>query len=207
MSRIYDAIVVGARCAGAATAMLLARKGLKVLLVDKSTFPGEIPHGHFIHRGGPRLLHQWGLLERVLATGCPPSTTFTMDAGEIRLSGRNLVLDGIAFGYGPRRSTLDWVLVEAAIEAGAAFRQGFAVQDYLFEEDRVVGVRGADRTSGTSFNEHATIAIGADGRRSRLARAVGAAEYEVIPTLTCWFFSYWSDVPRPGSKFMSGPNE
>src|SRR5262245_30677506 len=103
MRTVYDAIVVGARCAGAPTAMLLARRGLRVLLVDRSIFPSEIPHGHFIHRHGPRRLHDWGLLERMTATGCPPSTSFTLDAGEFRLTGRDLVLGGIAFGHGPRR--------------------------------------------------------------------------------------------------------
>jgi flavin-dependent dehydrogenase len=198
MGLIYDAIVVGARCAGASTAMLLARKGLRVLLLDKSTFPAEIPHGHFIHRHGPRQLQKWGLLERIVATGCPPSTTFTVDTGEFRLTGRDLVLDGVAFGYGPRRGALDWVLVEAAMEAGAEFRAGCAVEDYLIEENRVVGIRAADRTQGLSFEERAAIVVGADGRGSRLARTVGAAEYEVVPTLTCWFFCYWSDIPATG---------
>src|SRR4051812_35378764 len=69
---MYDAIVVGARCAGAPTAMLLARQGYKVLLVDRATFPSTIPQGHFIHRSGPRCLHRWGLLDQVVATGCPP---------------------------------------------------------------------------------------------------------------------------------------
>jgi flavin-dependent dehydrogenase len=198
MGRIYDAIVVGARCAGASTAMLLARKGLKVLLLDKSTFPSEIPHGHFIHRHGPRRLQKWGLLERIVATGCPPTTTYTLDTGEIRLTGRDLALDGVAFGYAPRREALDWVLVEAAIEAGAEFRAGFAVQDYLIEENCVVGVRAVDRKLGSPLEERAAIVVGADGRGSRLARVVGAAEYEVVPTLTCYFFSYWSDVPPAG---------
>ena len=71
----YDVIVVGARCAGAPTAMLLARKGLDVLLVDRAQFPSDIPHGHFIHRHGPRRLAEWGLLDRVLASGCPRVTT------------------------------------------------------------------------------------------------------------------------------------
>jgi len=198
MGRIYDAIVVGARCAGATTAMLLARCGLEVLLVDRSTFPSEIAHGHFIHRHGPRRLQKWGLLERVVATGCPPSTTFTIDTDEVRLSGRDLALDGVAFGYGPRRGALDRVLVEAAIEAGAEFRPGFAVQDYLIENDRVVGVRAVDRAQGPSFEERAAIVVGADGRGSRLARIVRAAEFERVPTLTCYFFSYWSDVPAAG---------
>lgn len=203
MQSAYDAIVVGARCAGASTAMLLARKGLKVLLVDKSAFASDMPHGHFIHRHGPRRLHAWGLLERVVATGCPPSTTFTLDAGEVRLTGRDLVLDGIAFGYGPRRDALDRVLVEAAIEAGAEFRPGFAVSDVLFEDGRVAGISGRDRTEGTACNERASITIGADGRGSRLARAVGATQYEAVPTLTCWFFSYWSDVAATGLEIYA----
>ena len=203
MGRTYDAIVVGARCAGASTAMLLARKGLKVLLLDRSTFPSEIPHGHFIHRHGPRRLQKWGLLERIVATGCPPSTTFTIDMGEIRLTGRDLALDGVAFGYAPRRGALDWVLVEAAMEAGAEFRPGFAVQDYLFEDNRIVGIRAADGTQRLSIEERAAIIVGADGRGSRLARIVGAAEYEVVPTLTCYFFSYWSDIPATGLEIYA----
>ena len=74
---MYDAIVIGARCGGAATAMLLARKGHRVLLVDRAMFPSDIPHGHFIHRHGPGRLAAWGLLDAVLATGCPPVTRST----------------------------------------------------------------------------------------------------------------------------------
>ncbi|HSD85105.1 MAG TPA: FAD-dependent monooxygenase, partial [Anaerolineae bacterium] len=85
---MYDVIVIGARCAGASTAMLLARKGYKVLLVDRATFPKDIPHGHLIHRQGPRLLQRWGLLDRIVATHCPPITSFTGDDGGIALTGR-----------------------------------------------------------------------------------------------------------------------
>jgi flavin-dependent dehydrogenase len=123
--------------------------------------------------------------------------------GEIRLTGRDLALDGVAFGYAPRRGALDWVLVEAAMEAGAEFRPGFAVQDYLIEDNRVVGIRAADRTQRLSFEERAAIIVGADGRGSRLARIVGAAEYEVVPTLTCYFFSYWSDIPATGLEIYA----
>jgi flavin-dependent dehydrogenase len=90
------------------------------------------------------------------------------------------------------------VLVEAAMEAGAEFRPGFAVQDYLIEDNRIVGIRAADRTQRLSFEERAAVTVGADGRGSRLARIVGAAEYEVVPTLTCYLFSYWSDIPATG---------
>jgi flavin-dependent dehydrogenase len=196
MKRRYDVIVVGARCAGAPTAMLLARNGYKVLLVDRSRFPSEIPHGHFIHRHGPRRLRGWGLLSRLIAAGCPPSTTITMDTGDICLVGGDLVVDGIAAGYGPRRAVLDMVLVEAAIEAGAELRESFAVEEYLTEENRVVGVRGRDCVHGARVTEYAAITVGADGRGSLLARTVRAPKYEFVPTLMCWYFSYWSgDLP------------
>jgi flavin-dependent dehydrogenase len=192
MDRMYDVIVVGARCAGAPTAMLLARKGYKVLLLDRSTFPSDIPHGHFIHRHGPRRLRDWGLLDRVVATGCPPSTTITWDTGDFPLVGRDLVLDGVAAGYGPRRGALDKVLVDAAIEAGAEVREGFATEGYVSDGHRMTGVRGRDRVSGALVTERAVITVGADGRNSRLARTVKAAEYEVTPTVACWYFSYWT---------------
>jgi 2-polyprenyl-6-methoxyphenol hydroxylase-like FAD-dependent oxidoreductase len=98
----YDAIVIGARCAGAPTAMLLARKGYRVLLVDRATFPSDIPHGHYIHRLGPRYLARWGLLDRVASTNCPAVTTMTWDAGDFPLAGEELCVDGVALGYGPR---------------------------------------------------------------------------------------------------------
>ena len=91
---MYDAIIVGARCAGAATAMLLARRGHKVLLVDRATFPSDLPHGHFIHRRGPARLKRWGLLGRVAATGAPPITSVTTDYGDFALSDRDVMVDG-----------------------------------------------------------------------------------------------------------------
>ena len=96
---MHDVIVVGARCAGAPTAMLLARKGYRVLLVDRASFPSDVPHGHFLHRGGPKRLAKWGLLDRVTATNCPAATTSLMDLGDFPLVGTGLVVDGIPLGY------------------------------------------------------------------------------------------------------------
>ena len=79
---MFDAIVVGGRVAGASTALLLARKGFRVLVVDKARFPAEIPHGHFIHRQGPRLLQRWGVLDNIVRSGCPVVTKWTMDLGD-----------------------------------------------------------------------------------------------------------------------------
>ena len=83
---MFDVIVVGGRVAGASTALLLARKGFRVLVVDKARFPAEIPHGHFIHRQGPRLLHRWGVLDNIVRSGCPVLTKWTMDLGDFPLT-------------------------------------------------------------------------------------------------------------------------
>jgi len=192
---MYDAIVIGGRCGGASTAMLLARRGHRVLLVDRAVFPSDIPHGHLIHRGGPARLASWGLLERVIATGCPPITAMSSDVGEFALSATDLSVDGVPVAVGPRRTALDRVLVDAAVEAGVELRAGFSVESLTMDGDRVTGIRGGDRRTGTSVAERATLTIGADGRNSHVARAVAAPEYEQEPSLTCWYFSYWSDVP------------
>ena len=88
---MYDTIVVGARCAGSPVAMLLAQKGYKVLLLDRSTFPSEIAHGHFIHRQGPMLLARWRLLNKIVESNCPPVLTQTTDYGDFPLTGRTLM--------------------------------------------------------------------------------------------------------------------
>jgi flavin-dependent dehydrogenase len=187
---VYDAIIVGARCAGAATAMLLARRGLDVLLVDRVQLPSDIPHGHFIHRHGPVRLRDWGLLERLLATGCSPIASFVEDLDDgFALTGTDLVVDGVPLGLGPRRLALDAMLVEAALEAGVSFREAFPVRELVFDEGRVVGIRGAETT------ERARFVIGADGRNSTVAKHVEAAVTTHTETLSCWYFSYWSSAP------------
>jgi len=193
---MHDVIVVGARCAGAPTAMLLARKGYKVLLVDRATFPSDIPHGHFIHRHGPRRLARWSLLDRIAQT-CPAVTSTVVDLGDFPLVGTGLEIDGVALGHGPRRAVLDKILGDAAVEAGADLRQGFTVESLTTDGDRITGIRG--RTSrGALIAESAFIVVGADGRRSRVARFVKAPEYERYPTAMCWYFSYWSGVEPRG---------
>jgi 2-polyprenyl-6-methoxyphenol hydroxylase-like FAD-dependent oxidoreductase len=71
----YDVIIVGARCAGASTAMLLAAKGYRVLAVDRATFPSDTISTHLIHPPGVAILERWGVLQRILATGCAPIHT------------------------------------------------------------------------------------------------------------------------------------
>ena len=195
---MYDAIVIGARCAGAVTAMLLARLGHKVLLIERGLIPSNVHQGHFIHKQGPRLLAEWGLLEKVVATNCPAITTHLTDLEDFPLVGRDIRLGNVAWGYGPRRRQLDHVLVEAAIEAGAEFRPNFLVESLLWNGKRVEGICGRQRHQPASGTEKAHITIGADGKNSALARPVDAPRYEETPALTCWYFSYWSGVPTEG---------
>jgi len=108
------------------------------------------------------------------------------------------MMEGVALGYAPRRSVLDNILIDAAIDAGAELREGFCVEDFLSEDDRLMGIRGKSNRGGSVVTERALITIGADGRRSHLARAVRAQVYQSTPTLTCWYFSYWSGVPNDG---------
>jgi flavin-dependent dehydrogenase len=190
-----DVIVIGARCAGASTALLLARKGYEVLLVDRSSFPSDIPKGHLIHLGGPQRLAGWGLLDRVLATGAPPITKQTMDMGDFPLTGTDLSVDGIPIAIGPRRSELDEVLVNAAVAAGAELREEFAVHDFIEDGGRIAGIVGRQGKNGPLVEERASVVVGADGRNSSLARRMGPPITEFAPAVSCWYFTYWSGVP------------
>ena len=202
---MYDAIVVGARCAGSPTALLLARKGYKVLLVDRSTFPSDLPFStHYIHQAGTARLRRWGLLDKIAASNCPPITTFHFDFGSFALTGSPPPIDGVKEAYAPRRKVLDAILVEAAIGAGAELRTGFSVEELHWEDNRVIGIRGREK-GGSAITEKASIVIGADGMHSTVARAVQAPEYNAKRPLQGPYFSYWSGVQMKGFEFYPGP--
>ncbi|MGH8774364.1 MAG: NAD(P)/FAD-dependent oxidoreductase [Jiangellaceae bacterium] len=193
----YDAIVVGARCAGSPTAMLLARAGHRVLVVDRATFPSDTISTHLVHPPGVAALRRWGLLERLEATGCPPIDTYAFDFGPFTISGTPGTDDTPA-AYGPRRTVLDKLLVDAAAEAGAEVREGFTVEEVVIDEDgRVTGVRGHG-TGGGTVTEHARVVIGADGRHSLVARAVAPEQYNEKPQLLAGYYTYYSGLPMHG---------
>ncbi len=197
---MHDVIVVGARCAGAPTAMLLARKGYRVLLVDRDVFPSDHLSTHWIHQPGIARLARWGLRERLAATGCPPITSMSMDLGPFALRGTLPPAGNVAEGYCPRRTVLDKLLVDAAVEAGAELRERFSVQDLIWDGERVSGITGRSAT-GMTVTERARIVIGADGLHSLVARQVEAPTYHVKPTFTCAYYSYWSGVELSGVEF------
>jgi len=205
MNQDYDAIVVGARCAGSATAMLLARKGYRVLLVDRAEFPSDTVSTHVIHATGIASLRRWGLLDRVVASGCPPIDRYSFDFGPFTIAGTPRPVDGSSTAYAPRRTVLDKVLIDAAAAAGAEVREQFTVEDVVFDDDGVVvGVRG-HREGGPTLVERARVVIGADGRNSRIAKAVEPEQYNEKPMLMWGYYSYWSNLPVGGFETTVRP--
>jgi len=209
---MYDAIIVGARCGGAPTAMLLARSGRRVLVVDRAAFPSDTLSGHAIQPAGVARLARWGLLDRVRATGTPFVPTVRFDAGSVVLEGVPESVDGIADTVCPRRTVFDTLLVDAAAEAGAEVRERFAVKGPIVEDGRVVGVRGRD-VDGREVIERASVVIGADGVHSMVARSVGASAYRAFPAVTVNAYSYWAGLDiravelylRPGRFIVAVP--
>ena len=201
---MYDAIVVGARCAGSPTAMLLARKGLSVLLIDKAAFPSDTISTHIIWPSGTSRLKRWGLLDRLADTGCPLNSKMTFDVGPFALSGSHVPYQGISDCYAPRRTVLDNMLVEAAADAGVEVRTGCSVEEVLMDDEQAVGVR-CRSANGVRVDEKARIVIGADGRNSVVAQVVGAEKYNVKPNLACWYYAYWSGAASDGIEFYMRP--
>lgn len=194
---MYDAIIAGARVAGASTALLLARRGLRVLLLDRAAFPSDTLSTHLIQSAGVALLAKWGLLDRLKATGCPAIAGHRMDYGTTAIAGiPEPDSDGFGEFYAPRRTVLDNMLIDAAVAAGVEFREQCAVENLLYEGSTVTGVQG--RYRGTAFQERARITVGADGRRSLIAKLVSAPVYDALPSLGCCFYSYWSGMDGQG---------
>jgi flavin-dependent dehydrogenase len=191
---MFDAIVVGARCAGSPTAMLLARAGYRVLLLDRTAFPSDTLSTHLIHQPGVAALARWGLLENLRASGCPPLDRALYEVADVRIDGCARGVEGQRAGYAPRRHTLDPILVEAATAAGAELRERCRVTGLRRDDTgRVIGVEAEH--GGRRFAERAHLVIGADGMRSNVARLAGAPYTVQDPKLTCAYYSYWADVP------------
>lgn len=195
-SKHYDVIVAGARCAGSPIAMLLARRGYDVLLVDRATFPSDTISTHLIHPPGLDALQRWDLLERVVATGCPRIHTYAFDLGPFVIEGA----PGHAqspVSYAPRRTVLDKLLIDAAAEAGAEVREGFTVDEIVIDDGRVTGIHGHAK-AGPPVTERARVVIGADGINSIVAKSTGAEQYNEKPRLEASYYSYWSGLPMNG---------
>jgi 2-polyprenyl-6-methoxyphenol hydroxylase-like FAD-dependent oxidoreductase len=201
---VYDVVVVGARCAGAPLAMLLARAGHKVALVDRASFPSDAMSTHFLWQRGAARLGAWGLLGRLRARGCAPIRQITFDPGPVQVNGIGSAVGGMGDTYCPRRTILDALLAEAAAQAGADLIERFTVDDVLWSDGQAAGVRGHHPGSAGS-SLRAAVVVGADGAHSGIARKVGARTYREHPPLTAVYYSYWSGIGGLGASFHARP--
>jgi flavin-dependent dehydrogenase len=201
----YDAIVVGARAAGAATAMLLARRGARVLVLDRARYGSDTLSTHALMRGGVLQLKRWGLLGRVQSTGVPAirQVAFHYPEQTVRVDLRPG--DGVDALYAPRRTVLDPILVDAAMEAGAEVRFGVAVDELRKDPaGRVIGIRGRHE-NGRAISFDADIVIGADGIRSAVAMAAGAPVTREARSDGAVVYGYFKNLDATGFEWVYGP--
>ena len=201
----YDAIVVGGRIAGASTAMLLARLGHRVLLLERARPGTDTLSTHALMRAGVVQLHRWGLLARLRAAGTPPIKKTTIQYGDNPIHIPIKAAGGVDALYAPRRTVLDRLVVEAAEEAGAEVRFGVRVAD-LHRDDRgrVLGVRGSDEL-GRALSVRAPLTIGADGLRSLVARRTGARVYKRGRFSGAMVYGYFEGIVTDGYEWYFRP--
>jgi 2-polyprenyl-6-methoxyphenol hydroxylase-like FAD-dependent oxidoreductase len=201
----FDAVIVGARGAGAATALLLARAGARVLLVDRALYGADTLSTHALMRGAILQLHRWGVLPEIVAAGTPPvhSTTFSYREQDVTVQIEPRF--DVEALYAPRRALLDRTLVDAAANSGAEVRHGVRVDDVIVDErGRVCGVTAI--ADGTHLRIDADMVIGADGLQSTIAKRVGAARVVEGRHSTGVLYTYWEDCPVDGYywRFQTG---
>ena len=202
----YDAVIVGARCAGAATALLLARSGAKVLLVDRQAYGSDTISTHALMRCAVVQLNRWGLIPSLAAAGTPAirSTTFHYSDEAVRV---DIKPDhGVDCLFAPRRTVLDPLLVDAAREAGAEVRHGVALLELQFASSgRVIGASLKD-ASGACVSVRSDIVIGADGRQSTVGQLVNAKAYVEGFKASGIVFGYFEGLNREGLHWHFASN-
>jgi flavin-dependent dehydrogenase len=197
----HDVVIVGGRVAGSATALLLARLGHDVVVVDRALFPSDTLSTHSIARSGVVQLNRWGLLDAVLDSGAPAIRQVTFHAGGEPVTRQLKHKSGVDLLVAPRRYVLDTILATAADLAGATVRTGVTVSGVQRDSrGRVAGVYGHDQT-GASVEIGARFVIGADGLPSRVARSVGAKLTEFRHANGATQYAYYAGIPWPGIEF------
>ena len=197
-SSVYDVVVVGARCAGAATAMLLARDGRRVLLVDRGRYGSDTLSTHALMRGAVVQLHRWNVLPAVVMSGPAPIRKATFFYGEDSISFPIAARDGVDALYAPRRYVLDRLLVDAATDAGADVVHGLRLKSLIRStKGRVNGVMLEDET-GQVQPVICRMVVGADGLRSTVASLVEAPVYRAGTHATGTLYGHWTGLDVDG---------
>jgi 2-polyprenyl-6-methoxyphenol hydroxylase-like FAD-dependent oxidoreductase len=202
-ARPYDAVIVGARCAGAATALLLARRGLRVLVVDRARRGSDTLSTHALMRPAVVQLHRWGLLDALVAARTPPIRRTIFHYGADRVAVTLRPAAGTDALYAPRRTVLDSVLLDAAEQAGADVLTGVTVRDLIRQAGRVAGVV-LDNGSGGQGLVRAGLTIGADGVRSLIAARAGASMEQQGRHAAALVYGYFDGLPSDGYEWFYG---
>lgn len=201
----YDAVVVGARVAGASTALLLARQGLRVLVVERSRYGSDTLSTLALMRGGVLQLSRWGILDAVRAAGTPAmrvtSFHYEDEVIEVPIKPR----DGVDALYSPRRTVLDALLADAAVDAGAEVWYGARLVDVMTAADGRVSGAVIEHPEGGIVQVPAGIVIGADGARSTVARLVGAETTHTGRHAGGVVYGYWSGLDQTRTQWYFGP--
>ena len=204
----YDVVIAGARVAGSATALLLARAGVRVLVVDPVERGRDTLSTHALMRGGVMQLSRWGLLDAVRRAGTPriETTTFHYGSGPdsdvIRVA---IEPEGDVDGlYAPRRTVLDTILADAAREAGAELRYGWALADVKQTPNGHVTAAVLRDPDGAEHEVPTDVLVGADGLRSKVARTLGARTQQLTSHATASIYGYWPGLDADGYHWYFG---
>lgn len=193
----YDVLVVGARCAGAAAAMIMARRGLRVLVIDRGGYGEDTLSTHALMRGGVLQLHRWGLLPRLIEMGTPAVRGTTFHYGDETIEVGIRAADGVDALYAPRRTLLDSLLVDAAWQAGAEIRHHHSLAALIHRGDRVTGAVVLDAEHQPQRIE-AGLVIGADGAGSLVARLADAQTVRRAAHASGILYGHWSGLTPRG---------
>jgi flavin-dependent dehydrogenase len=203
MRRNYDVIIVGARVAGAATALLLARAGLRVLVIDRQLNGADTISTHALMRGGVLQLSRWGILQPLLNMGTPLVTTTTFHYGDEELAIPIRTDADVPGLVAPRRTWLDPMLVAAARSAGADVRHLVTLRSLVRDSSgRVQGIVCEDRDRGTTRTVQAPLVVGADGVGSAVARLCGARVLARGRHSASSIYGYVPGLPNTGFHWL-----
>ena len=197
----YDVIVVGARCAGSPTAMLLARRGYRVLVVDRATFPSDTISTHLDPSPGRRRARRWGLLDRLAATGCPPIRHLRLRLRAVHARRHPADRPRAPVAYAPRRTR---ARQDPRRRRRGSRRRGPRGLHRRRAHRRGRGGRRHPRPrhgDGRTVTERARVVVGADGRHSLVAKAVRPEQYHE-QAAAAWRRTtrYWSGLPMDGAS-------
>jgi flavin-dependent dehydrogenase len=198
----YDVIIVGARCAGASLATVLARTGMKVAVVEQARFPRMTLSSHLIEADALKFLQQLGVLEAVQKTGVRFMKQIDLRLNDVRIiTNWPLRFDDVGGAAFLRRHLLDSILADAAAEAGADVRMRTKVVEVLWERDRATGVRVEHE--GSESKLYAPLIVGADGRSSTIGYMCGSHRYNVTQNHRSYYFTFFEGAdPASSDTFV-----